>query len=196
MLAWMHPWEDSGMERTKPQAKNKTRDMIYIALLVSLLAVCAWLCIPATIPFTMQTFGVFMALGLLGGRRGAIAIAVYLLLGALGAPVFTGFSGGFGVFLGATGGYLLGFAACALLFWGVTARYGAKPPMLALAMLAGLLVCYAFGTLWFLWVYSRSTGGLMTALGLYVFPFILPDLAKLALALFCIRRIGPRIGLS
>ena len=86
----------------------KTRDMALCALFAALLAVCAWLVIPiGDVPFTLQTFGVFAALGLLGGKRGTIAIAVYLLLGAVGAPVFAGFKGGPGALFGATGGCLL-----------------------------------------------------------------------------------------
>ncbi|MDD3920030.1 MAG: biotin transporter BioY, partial [Eubacteriales bacterium] len=83
---------------------GNTRDMLYIALAVALIAICAWLSIPAAVPFTMQTFGVFMAAGLLGKRRGVMAVAVYLLLGIIGIPVFSGFRGGVGVLMGNTGG--------------------------------------------------------------------------------------------
>ena len=97
------------MERqSAAQARQRTRAMVYIAAFAALMAACAWISIPAAVPFTMQTFGVFLALGLLGGRRGTIAVLVYLLLGAMGLPVFAGFMGGFGVLLGTTGGYLAG----------------------------------------------------------------------------------------
>ena len=90
------------------------------------------------------------SLGTLGGRRGTLAILAYLLLGLVGLPVFSGFQGGPGVLLGTTGGYILGFLASALLYWGMTARLGDRPAVTAAAMVLGLLVCYAFGTAWFL----------------------------------------------
>ena len=78
------------------------------------------------VPFTMQTFAVFLALGLLGGRRGTYAVLVYLLLGMIGIPVFSGFRGGPGVLLGTTGGYILGFLGSALVYWLMTARLGTR----------------------------------------------------------------------
>ena len=93
----------------------KTRDITYIGIMAALMAVCSWISIPTAVPFTMQTFGVFFAVGALGGKRGTIAIAVYLLLGAAGLPVFAGFSGGIGALAGQTGGYLLGFILSAMI---------------------------------------------------------------------------------
>jgi hypothetical protein len=79
-------------------------------MLVAILCVCGWLTVPVgDSVLTMQTFGVFLTLYQLGGRRGTGTIIVYLLLGAVGLPVFSGFRGGLGMLLGATGGYLLGF---------------------------------------------------------------------------------------
>ena len=72
----------------------RTVDLAYTALFTVLLAVCAWITVPLTVPFTLQTFGVFAALGVLGGRRGTYAVAAYLLLGLMGLPVFSGFQGG------------------------------------------------------------------------------------------------------
>ena len=77
----------------------KTRDMAYISISAALIALCAWLSVPAAIPFTMQTFAVFAAAGTLGARRGAAALGLYILLGALGLPVFSGFQGGVGALL-------------------------------------------------------------------------------------------------
>ena len=87
----------------------KTRELAYTGILAALIAVCSWISIPTAVPFTLQTFAVFLTLGLLGGRLGTLAVTVYLLLGAVGLPVFAGFHGGLGAFLGATGGYLVGF---------------------------------------------------------------------------------------
>ena len=103
------------MERTNKGFQ--TMDLAYAAVCAALMAVCSWISIPATVPFTLQTFAVFCTLGLLGGRRGTAAILVYLLLGALGVPVFAGFSGGIGILFGTTGGYLLGFILMGLVYW-------------------------------------------------------------------------------
>jgi len=168
-------------------SKNRWRtlDIVYIALFAVLITVCAWISIPLTVPFTMQTFAVFASSGLLGGRRGTFAVLVYILMGAVGLPVFHGFTGGIGILLGSTGGYILGFLFSALVYWGVTHLLGEKLWVQAMAMVLGLMICYAFGTAWFMVVYARASGaiGLLTALGWCVFPFILPDLAKIALAL-------------
>lgn len=108
---------------------TKALDLAYIALMAALIALCAWISVPlGPVPFTMQTFGIFAALGLLGGRRGTLAFLIYLLLGIVGLPVFSGFSAGAGVLFGATGGYLLGYLAAALLFWGLTAKLGQTLP--------------------------------------------------------------------
>ena len=125
---------------------TKALDLAYIALMAALIALCAWISVPlGPVPFTMQTFGIFAALGLLGGRRGTLAFLIYLLLGIVGLPVFSGFSAGAGVLFGATGGYLLGYLAAALLFWGLTAKLGQTLPVMASAMVLGLVLCYGLG---------------------------------------------------
>ena len=172
--------------------------MAYIALFAVVMAVCAWISIPAAVPFTLQTFGVFLAVGLLGGKRGTLAVLIYLLLGAVGIPVFAGFNGGLGYMLGSTGGYIVGFLLSALVMWGFDAALGRKTWVLAVSMVLGLVVCYAFGTAWFMGVYARQSGaiGLMTALGWCVFPFIIPDLIKIALARVISRRLAAAIRLN
>ena len=88
---------------TASATRSKTLDMVYIALFAVLIAICSWISIPATVPFTLQTFGVFVAVGTLGGKRGSLSVLIYLLLGAIGIPVFAGFQGGLGIILGNTG---------------------------------------------------------------------------------------------
>jgi biotin transport system substrate-specific component len=169
----------------------RTIDLAYIGMFVAVMAVCSWISIPTTVPFTLQTFAVFAAVGLLGGRRGTIAVLVYVLLGALGLPVFAGFSGGIGALLGTSGGYIIGFIFSALVMWGITHVFGEKLPVLAIAMVLGLIVCYAFGTAWYMLVYMSQTGpvALFTVLGWCVIPFIIPDLCKIAMALLLTQRL-------
>lgn len=175
---------------------GKTKDLCLVAMMAALIAVCSWISIPAPVPFTMQTFAVFSALALLGGARGTAAVGLYLLLGALGLPVFSGFAGGVGVLLGATGGYLFGFLLIGLCRW-LFEALGASNLWRVASLALGLALCYAFGSAWFLLVYTRASGPLplLAALSWCVFPFILPDLAKLALALVLTGRIKRHLPL-
>ena len=164
-----------------------TVELVYIAVCAALMAVCSWISIPAIAPlppFTLQTFAVFLILLLLGGRRGFFTVLTYILLGAVGVPVFAQFMGGVGVLLGTTGGYIIGFLFSAAVYWALERVIGDKPALKIAALVLALAVCYAFGTAWFMVVYARQSGpiGLATALGWCVLPFIIPDLVKLALA--------------
>ena len=172
--------------------KIKIYDVAFIALFAAVMAVCSWISVPATVPFTLQTFGVFLAVGTLGGKRGSLAVLTYLLLGAVGAPVFAGFSGGIGCILGSTGGYIVGFLFSALVMWAMEHFFGKSRWVLAISMVIGLLVCYAFGTAWFMIVYANNTGaiGLWTALSWCVFPYIIPDAVKIVLALVLCKRLA------
>ena len=160
--------------------------MTLSSLFAAMLAVCAWICIPlGDTVLTLQTFGVFLALLLLGGKWGSLSIFLYLLLGAAGLPVFSGFRGGLGAILGVTGGFLWGFLAMGLIYW-LLARFGKFP-----ALLAGLAVCYGCGCLWFS-VYAG--GGLGLILLRCVVPYLLPDALKLWLAVTLSRRLSKVIN--
>ena len=160
-------------------------DLVMVGLFAALIAVCAWITVPGTIPFTLQTMGVFLAVGLLGGKRGTVAVLVYILMGAVGLPVFSGFAGGLGKLLGMTGGYIVGFLVSALLMWAMEALFGSKKWVLPVSMVVGLIACYAFGTAWFMVVYTSSKGAITlgAVLGMCVIPYIIPDAVKIAVAL-------------
>lgn len=176
---------------TVAATKSKTYDMVYIAIFAVLMAICSWISIPMEIPFTLQTFGVFIAVGILGGKRGSLSVLVYILLGAVGVPVFAGFSGGIGILFNTTGGYIIGFLFSALAMWGIETLFGKKTAVQILSMIIGLVICYAFGTAWFMVVYMKANGavGLGTVLGWCVLPFIIPDLVKIALAFVLSRKL-------
>ena len=171
---------------------TKTQTLTRTAMGAVIIALCAWISIPAAVPFTLQTFGIFLVLAVLGARQGSAAVLVYILLGLVGLPVFAGFSGGPGALLGPTGGYIVGFALI-----GPVCLLADRLPLPELARclagnLAGLAVCYSFGTFWFIRVSAMngSAYSLPTVLGMCVIPFILPDCIKLALALTVGRRLA------
>ena len=174
-------------------SKFTTRDLATIAMGVAFIAVCSWISVPTAIPFTMQTFAVCLVTALFGLRRGMWTVLCYILLGAVGAPVFSGFKGGVGALLGTTGGYIIGFLFTALIVGLATEKLGRSLPVLIGSMAVGILVCYAFGTAWFMYVYARKTGpiGLGTALGWCVIPYLLPDAVKIALASVLTTRLYP-----
>ncbi|MBQ5991020.1 MAG: biotin transporter BioY [Clostridia bacterium] len=177
------------MERKKPGFK--TAELAYIALGAAMITVCAWITVPFTVPFTMQIFAVFFSLILLGGRNGTVSVAVYLLLGAIGIPVFSGGKGGFSVLIGPTGGYLWGMLLIGAAYW-IAARFFGKKLWFEIgALLAGLAVCYLFGTVWF--SVLNPDRGFFASLLVCVVPFIVPDLLKLALAVLLGRKLRERI---
>ena len=177
---------------------GKTRSLVFTALGLALIAVCAQIMIPMPlVPFTMQTFAVSLLPALLGWQWSAAAGLVYLALGAVGAPVFSGLRGGLGALLGPTGGYLISYAFEMLLAGLLLKKLSGSFRGRCAAMAAGLLVCYLFGTVWFVVVYSANQGGISfwAALMKCVIPYILPDLAKIALAAFLAPRLKKAVRL-
>ena len=175
--------------------RNNTYRLVYTGIFAVLLAICSWISIPTVIPFTLQTFGVFLTVLLLGGRQGCIAISIYLLLGAVGIPVFSNFGAGLGYLLGNTGGYAIGFLFIGLAVWLFEKIFGKKTVSMLFAMILGLILCYTFGTFWFMNISMNGTGasGWMGALTMCVFPFIFPDICKLILAYFISKRLKPML---
>lgn len=172
---------------------TRTYRIVYTGIFAVLLAICAWISIPTLIPLTLQTFGIFFTILTIGGKQGTFAILLYLLLGIIGIPVFSGFGAGPGYLLGSTGGYAMGFLLIGLVYWLFEKILFKKPILQILAILIGLLLCYTFGTFWFLFVSMNSGNrlGIMPALSMCVFPFIIPDLCKLFFAYALSRRLKP-----
>jgi biotin transport system substrate-specific component len=172
--------------------------MAQIALSVAFLSVSAMLQIPFfAIPLTLQSFAVFAVLGLLGWKKGATALLLYVALGAVGIPVFSGFGGGLGALFGPTGGFLFGFLLASPVYGAFEhyARCGGKKKAIvlsALGMTVGMLLSYLAGSLWY---YTAYSGGASfgTVLSLTVLPFLIPDAVKIALALLVTRRLKRHI---
>ena len=202
----MHEITEKESAMIRPSLRRPARDAAYIGLAVALLAVCAWIAVPLPVgvPVTLQMLGLCATVGLLGGRRGTIAVAVYLLVGGMGLPVFAGFGGGVGVLAGATGGYLLGMLpAAAIMGWvlfllarrssGERVSLGGYVGVFSV----GVAVCYTVGTAWFAALYASETGatGIAAALSSCVLPYLLPDALKcLIAARLCCRLQGRARG--
>lgn len=154
-------------------------------LCIALLVVASSISIPVgPVPFTLQTLVLAMLPVALGGRDAVTTVALYLVLGTLGLPVFSGFSGGIASLVGPTGGYLWGFLVGTVLAAAIL-RVGRLPERAreAAAVIAMLLVAYGLGTVQLMMLMQLS---LVEALALAVVPFVVPDLIKLA--------VGVQIG--
>lgn len=167
-----------------------TKNIAYGALFTALIAVSAWIAVPVpatNISFTLQTFVVLLAPALLGPKTGTAAVLCYIAIGALGAPVFSGFRGGIGVIAGVTGGYMVGFVLTAIVVGLAKTVFGMRIVPLAVSMAIGIVLCYAFGTAWFCIIYEgEMTFG--AALTMCVLPYIPFDAIKAAAALIIARR--------
>lgn len=180
------------MRMKKVKQLMKLKNLNRIAVLTALMVVCAWISIPSPVPFTLQTFGVFLTAGLLGKNKGVIAVLVYILLGAIGLPVFSGGRGGLGIILGETGGYIMGFLPSAYIC-GMLCEKNKKPLMLFASMVLGLLVCYGAGSIWAYFMFFKvGWAGVAAVLIKYVLSFIIPDLIKLGLAAFVVKELKKR----
>lgn len=161
------------------KSRFSAADLARTGLFAALIIVCTFLTVPLPtgVPLTLQTFAVALAGFLLGPAWGTLAVLAYLLLGAAGLPVFSGFTGGPGKFFGPTGGFLWGFlllgAGCGL------GRGRPFPASLGLG-LGGLVLCHLSGAAWY--AHAAGLGFLPAALGVSL-PFLPKDAASLALAL-------------
>lgn len=160
-------------------------------LMAAVLCVLAPFAIPVgPVPISLTTLILYISLYVLGRKKTLISYGIYLLLGLLGLPVFSGFSGGIGKLLGPTGGYLMGFIFLILITGTIIDRRPKWPVALG-GMLLGAIACYAFGTSWL----AHQTGMNFTAaLFAGVIPFIPGDLFKIAMALFYGPKIRKRIS--
>ena len=173
---------------------NRTTMLILSAVFAALVAVCSQIQIPvAPVPINLATFAIFMTAGLLGYRYGTLSLIVYVLLGSVGAPVFAGFSGGFGVIAGPTGGYIAGYILTAFITGYIIEKKTTgfeKPsyPVLILSMVLGLAACYLLGTIWFIHITGWT---LVKALVSCVVIFLPGDALKIALSTILLRRLIP-----
>ncbi|MCR5689593.1 MAG: biotin transporter BioY [Clostridiales bacterium] len=158
----------------------KVRDITVTALLAAMICVFSPWSIPVgTIPMTLATLSVYVASSVVDWKHGTASVLIYLLIGAVGIPVFSGFTGGFQRILGVTGGYLVGYIPCSVIIGLLLDRYGSVKWMYPLSILAGTLACYLLGTAWYMFLSRVSVA---SALLVCVVPFLLGDLVKIVAA--------------
>lgn len=170
-----------------------------IGVFAAVTAICSWINIPlffTPVPVNLALIGPYAAGCLLGSRSGFLSQIVYIMLGLIGIPVFAGFTGGAAVLAGPTGGFIAGYAVCALIC-GAYSRRGLRFRGLsdlsraAAFMTAGLLACYGLGLLWYMAVTGSS---LWSGLIACVLPFLPGDAVKIACAVLLCRRLWPVVS--
>lgn len=169
--------------------KIRTKQMVLIALMTAVTCVLGPLSIPlpfSPVPISLTNFAIFLAIFVLGMKNGTISFIIYLLLGAVGVPVFSSFRGGFQVLAGPTGGYLIGFIFLALIMGFALDHFDRKLVPTIIGMIIGMAVCYAFGTVWLAKLLSLSfKEGLMMG----VIPYLPGDATKIIIAAI----VGPKL---
>ena len=154
------------------------RSMALCALFAAVTAVLSQIAIPlGPVPISLSTLAVFLAGGLLGARDGTVSQLIYVLLGVVGVPVFSGFSGGLGKLAGPTGGYIVGYIFMALVIGLIVPRCRNKMRYIIPVFVLGLIVCYAFGTIWYIALTHTGIGASMMTC---VVPFLPGDAVKIA----------------
>lgn len=173
------------------QRQKGIRDMILISLFSALMCIGAWLHFPATVPATMQTFVVFLSLGLIGSKKTFIVLIVYIFLGAVGLPVFSGFTGGIGALTGPTAGFIWGFLLGVPVFYAFEKYFSRKKSLIIIGYILYILLHYIPGALWYchFTLGSLSFEGILSSSLVTVVPFIIPDAVKLMLSLFTVNRL-------
>ena len=182
---------------------TKTTYMALCGLFAALMAICSLISIPlgfTPVPVNLATLGVFLAGGLLGKKYGTTAVTVFVLVGAVGIPVFSEFRGGFSVLAGPTGGYIIGYIVGAFLVGlliekllpgktsrPVEGRTRVKELLsCAFAMVIGLIACYLLGTIWFM--FTTNTG-IWAALISCIFPFLPGDALKITAGAILVQKL-------
>lgn len=158
----------------------RVREMCHTALMTAILCIAAPLTVPiGPVPVSLATLAVYLAGALLGARRGAAVVAMYILIGAVGMPVFAGFRGGLHQLVGVTGGYFPGYILCAGIVGFCVERWGRKNWIYPISMLLGTILCYSTGMAWFMF---QTRLGIAESLATCVLPFLPGDAIKITLA--------------
>lgn len=164
-------------------------------LFTAIICLCSWITVPTVVPFTLQTLGIYLSVGILGGKMGFCSVATYIALGMVGLPVFSNFQGGIGVLLGASGGYIWGFVVAVAMMWLLEKIFGRGLKVFVVSQIFATLICYFLGSVWYYFVYIHRSGsmGFAGVISTCVLPFILPDVAKIALSTVLTKKLRKTI---
>lgn len=176
------------MKNTKERNKKiSTSGMAVVALMTAVLCVLAPFSIPVgPIPISLATFGLYLSVIILGRKKAVSVCLLYLLIGFIGLPVYSGFSGGPARLLGPTGGYLIGYVFLTMIAGFIVDKFPKNRRLCLLGLVIGTMVCYMLGTVWL----AYQTGiNFHEALMVGVFPFLIGDVIKITAAAW----IGPMI---
>ncbi len=178
------------MSNSKGNHISNVKNICLTALFVAVVVVCSQISFPlGPIPITLQTFAIIISAGILGEKWGTAVSVVYLALGCIGLPVFSMFQGGYGVILGATGGFLIGFVPMSFLI-GLFCKDGGGFLRIFSFSLLGLVVCYFVGVVFYANVYlDGSLPSYRGAILACVVPFLIPDILKVTLSALVIKRV-------
>ncbi len=168
-----------------PLQNQKTRTLAMTGLFSALICVLAPVALPiGPVPITLATFIIYLSIFVLDTKQSLMCCLLYLLLGLVGLPVFSGFTGGIGKLIGPTGGYLIGYLPLILVSSLIIKKNKHNHLISAIALILGTAVLYFIGTAWFVIQQDMSWSN---SLALCVFPFLFGDAIKILLAIF----IGP-----
>lgn len=177
---------------TSRNATSQAYTLTTIALMAAVTCVVGPLTIPiGPVPVSLVPLVIFLSVYILGTKKGTLSLLIYLLIGAVGVPVFSGFTGGIGKLAGPTGGYIIGYILMALIAGWFIHRFYDTVALQFLGMILGLAVLYAFGTAWL--AYSAEMT-FAAALAIGVLPFIIFDLIKIVIAIFLGRTVRKRLS--
>lgn len=179
---------------------KKTIQMVQMAMMTGVLCVLAPVTIPLSftpVPVTLATFVLYLIAAFLGAKKGTVCVFLYLLLGMVGLPVFSGFSSGFMILIGPTGGYAIGYLPCVFLIGCILEHKKKKTSRIwyFFSFACGTLCCYLFGTVWFM-IIMEGTYTLGQTLFVCVVPYVFFDVAKMVIATMIIVPIKQRIWQS
>ena len=173
--------------------KTNVKTMCVTAIMTAVICVVSPFSVPlpGAVPISLGTLGVYIASSLLGAKKGLIAVLLYLVIGAIGLPVFAQFTGGISIIAGPTGGYMVGYLLMALLTGWFADHSSNKIWKLSLGMVLGTLACYLLGTLWLAYTMKLE---LIAALWAGVIPFIPGDVVKIILSVSLAKVLRPQLS--
>ena len=174
------------MEKQKAKIHISTKAITQVAVMVALIIALSqiYMPLPGGVPFTLQTMAIMLAGIILGPTKGTLSVLIYVMMGAIGLPVFAGFSGGFGIIMGNTGGYIVGFIFAAFII-GLLSRPSQNKIIYWTKLLTGIILgqitIFLLGMLWIMYLFGITS--VSAGLAAAVTPFIIPELIKTPLAI-------------